>query len=88
VLRASQARLFFFDFADLAVDLVARGFGKGIEEFLEAFGLAEFTGEDGMDWHGRENLTTDGKDGADFHGYRARITRLCLLPLRDISLIG
>jgi len=49
VLGAAQARLFFFDFADFAVDLVARGFGKGIEKFLEAFGLAEFAGEDGMD---------------------------------------
>jgi len=49
VLGAAQARLFFFYFADLAVDLVTRGFGQGIEEFLEAFGLAEFAGEDGMD---------------------------------------
>jgi hypothetical protein len=47
VLSAAQARFFFFDFADFAVDLVARGFGEGIKEFLEAFGLAEFTGEDG-----------------------------------------
>jgi hypothetical protein len=52
VLRATQARLFFFDFADLAVDLVARGFGEGIEKFLEAFGLAEFAGEDRVDGHG------------------------------------
>jgi hypothetical protein len=51
VLGASQARLFFFDFADLAVDLVARGFGESVKEFLEAFGLAEFAGEDGMDGH-------------------------------------
>jgi hypothetical protein len=49
VLRAPQARLFFLDFADFTVDLVARGFGQGIEEFLEAFGLAEFAGEYGMD---------------------------------------
>jgi hypothetical protein len=51
VLGAAQARLFLFDFADLAVDLVARGFGQGIEEFLEAFGLAEFAGENGVDGH-------------------------------------
>jgi hypothetical protein len=50
MLCPAQARLFLFDFADLAVDLLARGFRKGIEEFLEAFGLAEFAGEDGMDW--------------------------------------
>jgi hypothetical protein len=52
VLGAAQARLFFFNFADFAVDLLARGFGKGVEKFLEAFGLAEFAGEDGMDGHG------------------------------------
>ena len=34
VLRAAQACAFFFDFADLAVDLVALGFRKGIEKFL------------------------------------------------------
>jgi hypothetical protein len=49
VLRAAQARLFFFDFADLAVDLVARGFGKGIEKVLQAFGLAKFTSENRVD---------------------------------------
>jgi hypothetical protein len=37
---------------------VARGFGQGVEEFLEAFGLADFAGEGGMDGHG-EDLTTD-----------------------------
>jgi hypothetical protein len=52
VLGAAQARLFFFDFADLAVDLVARGFWQGVEEFLEALGLAEFAGEGGVDGHG------------------------------------
>jgi hypothetical protein len=31
---------------------VARGFGEGIEKFLEAFGLAEFAGESGVDGHG------------------------------------
>jgi hypothetical protein len=51
VLGSAQARFFFFDFADLAVDLVARGFWQGIEKFLEAFGLAELAGEDGMDGH-------------------------------------
>jgi hypothetical protein len=58
VLGPAQARLFFFDFADLAVDLVARGFGKGVEEFLEAFGLAEFAGENGVDGsrHGNKEL--------------------------------
>jgi hypothetical protein len=69
VLGAAQARLFFFELADFAVDLVARGFGKGVEELLEAFGLAEFAGEDGVDGHlGRENVTTDDGDGTDFHG--------------------
>jgi hypothetical protein len=29
MLGAAKARLFFFDFADFAVDLVARGFGQG-----------------------------------------------------------
>jgi hypothetical protein len=57
MLRAAHACLFFFDFADLAVDLLARGFREGIEEFLEAFGLAEFAGKDGVDGHGKENLT-------------------------------
>jgi hypothetical protein len=52
VLGAAQARFFFFDFADFTVDLVARGFGEGVEEFLEALGLAEFSGEDGVDGHG------------------------------------
>jgi len=52
VLGASQARLFFFDFAYFTVDLAARGFRKGVEKFLKAFGLAEFAGEGGMDGHG------------------------------------
>jgi hypothetical protein len=51
VLGAPQARLFFFDFADGVVDVAARGFGKGIEKFLEAFRLAEFAGEGGVDGH-------------------------------------
>jgi len=51
VLGTAQARLFFFDFADFAVDLVARGFGEGIEEFPEALGLAEFAGESWVDGH-------------------------------------
>jgi hypothetical protein len=59
VLRAAQARLFFFDLADLAVDLVARGFRKGVEEFLEAFGSAKFAGEEGVDGHGK---------GKPYHG--------------------
>ena len=69
VLGSAQARLFFFDFADFAVNLLARGFGQGVEEFLEAFGLPKFAGEGWVDGHGRrENLTTDGEDGRDFHG--------------------
>lgn len=52
VLCTAKARLFFFDFADLAINLLARGFGQGIEEFLQAFGLAEFAGECGVDGHG------------------------------------
>lgn len=54
VLGAAEACVFFFGFSDLTVDLVARGFGKGIEEFLEALGLAEFAGENGMDGHGED----------------------------------
>jgi hypothetical protein len=61
VLGAAQARVFFLDFADLAVDLLTRGFGKGIEEFLEAFGLAEFAGENGMDGHGGGSLNLSGR---------------------------
>jgi hypothetical protein len=49
MLSASQARLFFFHFTDFTVNLLARGFGQGIEEFLEAFGLAKFAGEDGVE---------------------------------------
>jgi hypothetical protein len=66
VLGAAQARLFFFDFADLTVDLVARGFGQGVEEFLEAPGLAEFAGKNGVDEH-KQNLTADDTDQTDFH---------------------
>jgi hypothetical protein len=32
-----------------AAHKLARAFGKGVEKFLKAFGLAEFAGEDGMD---------------------------------------
>lgn len=49
MLGATQAGVFFFDFADGVVNMLARGFRKGIEEFLEAFGLAEFAGEGGVD---------------------------------------
>jgi len=45
VLRAAQARLFVFDFADLAVNLVARGIGKRVKKNLKAFGLAKLAGE-------------------------------------------
>jgi hypothetical protein len=38
VLSAAQACLFFFHFADFTVNLLARGFGQGIEKFLEALG--------------------------------------------------
>jgi hypothetical protein len=48
VLGARYPRVFFL-FADFAGDLVARGFGKGVEKSLEAFGLAEFAGECGVD---------------------------------------
>jgi hypothetical protein len=51
MLRTAQARLFFLNFADLAVDLVARGFGEGVEKFLETSGLAEFAGERRVDGH-------------------------------------
>jgi hypothetical protein len=53
VLGATLAGLFFFDFTDGVVDVAAGGFGKGVEEFLEAFGLAEFAGEDGMERHNK-----------------------------------
>jgi hypothetical protein len=43
------ARLLFFDFADRVVTVPERGFWKGAKEFLEAFGLAEFACEGGMD---------------------------------------
>jgi hypothetical protein len=52
MLCAALARHFFFDFAGLAVDLVARGFGKEIEKCLEAFGLAKFAGEGRMGMEG------------------------------------
>jgi hypothetical protein len=58
VLCSAHARLFFFYFADFSVDLVARGFGQGVEKFLEAFRVAEFAGEDGVDGHG---------DGKPYH---------------------
>jgi hypothetical protein len=53
---------------------VARGFGQGVKEFLEAFGLAEFAGEDGVDGHeGRKTLprmTRIGRIFADRTGKR------------------
>lgn len=67
VLGAAQARFFLFDFADGVIDFAARGFGKGVEEFLETFGLAEFAGEGGMD--GREHRRGI-LAGADFHRKR------------------
>jgi hypothetical protein len=51
MLSTAEAGFFFLDFTDLTVDLVTRGFGQGIEKFLEAFGLAESAGEDGVDGH-------------------------------------
>jgi len=36
LLSAAQARLFFFDFANGVVELIAGGVGKGVGEFLEA----------------------------------------------------
>jgi hypothetical protein len=53
MLCASEARVFFFDFADGVVDIAARGFGERVEKFLEAFGLAEFAVEDGVEGHGK-----------------------------------
>jgi hypothetical protein len=50
LLKPAEAGFFFLDAADGVVDMAARGFGKGIEKFLQAFGLAEFAG--GMDGHG------------------------------------
>lgn len=76
VLRTAEARLFFFDFADLAVDLVTRGFGQGVEKFLEAFGLAEFAGEDRMDLHeGRKTLPRMRGMERYFHGDSPQRTR-------------
>lgn len=63
MLRAAQARFFFLDFADFAVDLLARGLGEGVEKFLEPFGLAEFAGEKRVDGHGgRKPLPRMGRD--------------------------
>ena len=60
MLRAAQARVFFFDFADGVVDMLARGFGKGIKKIPETFGLAEFAGEKRVDGHeGNKNLNMD-----------------------------
>jgi hypothetical protein len=61
VLGAAFPSVFFFDFADRVVDLVARGFGQGVKEFLKALGLAEFAGEGWVDIrrHGR-NLIEEG----------------------------
>jgi hypothetical protein len=71
VLGAAQARVFFLDFADLAVDLLTLRVGQGVEEFLEAFGLAEFAGEGGMDWHGEvETLPRMGRIFTDRAGKR------------------
>ena len=67
MLGAAQARVFFFDFADLTVDLVARGVGQGIEEFLEAFGLAEFAGECGVDGHGNGKTLPRMSQNEQFH---------------------
>lgn len=66
MLCAVQARLFFFDFTDLAVNLVPRGFGQGVEKFLQAFGLAEFAGKERMDGHGERK---------PYHGW-TRIQRI------------
>ena len=52
VLRAAQTRPFVFDFADPAVDLVARGIGKRVKKLLKAFGLARLAGVSG--WMGTE----------------------------------
>jgi hypothetical protein len=53
---------------------VARGFGQGVEESLEAFGLTEFAGECGMDGHGKPKtlprMTRIGRIFADRAGKR------------------
>lgn len=61
MLGAAEARFFFFDAADGVIDMLARGFGKGIEKFLKALGLAEFASESGMDRH-KQKLTADDAD--------------------------
>jgi hypothetical protein len=60
MLSTTEARVFFFDFADGVVNMLARGFGQGIEKVLEALGLAEFAGEDGVDGHGEERKPYHG----------------------------
>jgi hypothetical protein len=57
MLSTAEARVFFFDFADGVVDMLARGVRKGSEEFLQAFGLAEFAGECGVDVGGHRDKT-------------------------------
>jgi hypothetical protein len=68
VLGAAQACLFFFYFADLAVDLVARGFGRELKNFWRRLDWRSSRARRGWMGMGRENLTTDEKDGAGLHG--------------------
>lgn len=54
---AAQAGFFFFDAADEAVEVFARGFGEGVEESYETVS-AESAGEKCVEGH-QKNLTTD-----------------------------
>jgi hypothetical protein len=51
MLSTSEAGVFFLTSRTGVVYILARGVGKGIKKFLEAFRLAEFAGEGGVDWH-------------------------------------
>jgi hypothetical protein len=66
MLSTTETRVFLFDFSDGVVNMLAGGVGKGIEEFLQAFGLAEFAGEERVEGH-QQKHTTDDTDHTDFH---------------------
>jgi hypothetical protein len=67
VLRAAQARLFFFNFADLTVDLWREDSGRELKNFWRRLDWRSSRTSAGWMSMGRENLTTDDADLADFH---------------------
>jgi hypothetical protein len=64
LLEAAEAGGFFFCAADEAVEVVAGGFGQGVEEFYQAV-AAEGRGEERVEGH-EENLTADDTDYKNF----------------------